>query len=184
MQVIVPDLQPASFVPDSSASLPPRLLAAIAIEYASRGSLAAHDVPAAPGPGDRHFGRVFRRATHDIWIIRWGPGSRTEVHDHGGSAGALFVVAGTLVEHLPDPIGGYPVRGRELQTFEHRLMQPAHVHAIVNESDTTATSIHVYSPPLTTMQHFESANGSALRPARTEVIDATTVGPDGATPHD
>jgi len=61
-------------------------------------------------------------------------------------------------------------------------MSASHVHEIANESATTATSVHVYSPPLTTMQHFESRSDSQLLAAYREVVDATTFGPDVAHP--
>ena len=35
----------------------------------------------------------------EIWAIHWPQGRRLELHDHGGSVGALWVVAGTLEEH-------------------------------------------------------------------------------------
>ena len=42
-------------------------------------------------------------------------------------------------------------------------MAPSHVHEVANESNDIAASIHVYSPPLETMQHYELTNESAPR---------------------
>jgi hypothetical protein len=50
-------------------------------------------------------------------------------------------------------------------------MPPSHVHEIANESDTVPTSVHVYSPPLATLQHFDYSSASELRMIRREVID-------------
>jgi Cysteine dioxygenase type I len=82
--------------------LPTRLLAAIAVDYLFS---ARFEMVGEPRPGERMSTRVHRSATHDIWLIRWGSGSGTVLHDHGGSAGALYVVAGELVEHRPNPTG-------------------------------------------------------------------------------
>jgi len=41
----------------------------------------------------------------------------------------------------------------------------------------------VYSPPLTTMQHYETADRSGLHVVRREVIDPATLGPDGRPAH-
>src|ERR1700722_4374903 len=35
----------------------------------------------------------------EIWAIHWPQGRGLELHDHGGSAGALWVVQGSLEEH-------------------------------------------------------------------------------------
>jgi predicted metal-dependent enzyme (double-stranded beta helix superfamily) len=149
-------------------SLPPRLLAAIAIDHAF---CASFELLAEPRPGERSSARVHRSATHDIWLIRWAPGSRTELHDHGGSAGALYVIEGELVEHRPNPAGvGRPLR-RALRVLDHRPMAASHVHLVANESDAGAASIHVYSPPLETMHHYEMTDDSQIRAVTREVVE-------------
>jgi hypothetical protein len=49
-------------------------------------------------------------------------------------------------------------------------MPPTHIHEIANASDTVATSVHVYSSPLATMNHFDVTATSELRMIRREVI--------------
>jgi hypothetical protein len=147
--------------------LPPRLLAAIAIDHAFA---ADFGMVAEPEPGERTSVRVYLGETHDIWLIRWGIDSGTALHDHGGSAGALYVARGQLVERRPNPTGvGRPLR-REMHTFDHRPMASSHVHEVANESNRVAASIHVYSPPLETMQHYELTNESAPRAMHRETI--------------
>jgi hypothetical protein len=104
-------------------TLPMRLLAAIAVDYSLSASF---EVVASPRPGERTSARVLHSATHDIWLIRWGAGSRTVLHDHGGSAGVLYIAAGDLVERRPNPAGfARPLR-RELRERDHRPM-PRHM---------------------------------------------------------
>ena len=167
--------------PDTNTALPlpPRLLAAIAIDHAFS---ADFDVIADPEPGERTFVRVHLGTTHDIWLIKWGAGSRTVLHDHGGSAGALYVAAGELIEHRPNPTGvGYPLR-RDLRELDHRPMAPSHVHEIANESSEAAASIHAYSPPLEAMNHYELLGESRLIRMRREVIDVDTFGTNEPAP--
>jgi predicted metal-dependent enzyme (double-stranded beta helix superfamily) len=153
---------------DPTLPLPPRLLSALAFKHAG---VARFEDVAEPQSGERTSARVFHNATHDVWLIRWGPGARTELHDHGDSAGAICVVAGELVENRPNPAGvGKPLR-RVLRELDDRPMAPSHVHEVANESDTVAASVHVYSPPLATMRHFDLANGSELRMIGRELID-------------
>ena len=46
-----------------------------------------------------------------------------------------------------------------------------HVHWVVNPTPQVATSIHVYSPPLTTMDFYETESDSTFRRLRTELAD-------------
>ena len=161
-----------SVVETEPAPLPPRLLCAIAIDHAFRARL---DDVVEPRAGERTFARVALGPNHDVWLIRWGPGSGTALHDHGGSNGALYVLEGDLVEHRPNPAGvGRPLL-RELRESEYRPMSAAHVHSVANESRLLAASIHAYSPPLGTMQHYEQTDDSQLRPLHVEVVDPGTV---------
>jgi len=147
--------------------LPTRLLAAIAID---RAFTADFGIVPDPEPGERTSVRVHLGDTHDIWLIRWGAGARTELHDHGGSAGALYVARGRLLEQRPNPAGVGRNLRRVLHAFDHRPMAPSHVHEVVNESNTIAESIHVYSPPLETMAHYELTNESVPRITHRETI--------------
>jgi predicted metal-dependent enzyme (double-stranded beta helix superfamily) len=158
-------------VETAAPTLPIRLLAAIAVDYSFS---AAFEVLASPRPGERTSARVHHSATHDIWLIRWGAGSRTVLHDHGGSAGALYVAQGDLVERRPNPAGtGRPLR-RDLRARDQRPMSASHVHEVANESIVTAASIHVYSPPLEAMHHYELRHESELRLMRREVVEVDT----------
>jgi hypothetical protein len=58
-----------------------------------------------------------------------------------------------------------------LRELDDRPMAPSHIHEVVNESDTVAASVHVYSPPLATMQHFDLTPASELQMIRRELID-------------
>jgi hypothetical protein len=152
--------------------LPPRLLSAIAIE---RAASADFEIVDEPRPGERTSERVFFCAEYDVWLIRWGAGSRTILHDHGGSAGALHVVMGELVEQCPNPTGvGRPLR-RLLRAFDYRPMSATHVHEIANATPRDAASVHVYSPPLLLMNHYEQARGSQIRRTRREVVEVGTL---------
>jgi Cysteine dioxygenase type I len=158
---------------DRTGPLPPRLLAAIAVDYASTSLLPAIDTPRS---GERAFERVHLAPGYDIWLIEWGAGSGTVLHDHGGSTGALVVVAGALVEHVPNPAGVGRILRHELRAPHSRAMSATHVHAVVNETGEIATSIHAYSPPLSSMQHYDATNGGTRAQYR-EIVDPGTLGP-------
>jgi predicted metal-dependent enzyme (double-stranded beta helix superfamily) len=113
-------------------------------------------------PSERQPVRLLATERYEVWVIGWAAGQRAELHDHGDAAGALVVVDGTLTERT---LGGGP-RSTVLPTGTGRDLPVGLVHEIVNDHTGPATSIHVYSPPLTTMTRYDDA----LRPTVTEVL--------------
>jgi hypothetical protein len=69
---------------------------AVAARYAAAPAL----WPVAPRytAAERWYHRIGVEADHEVWLLTWLPGQGTELHDHGGSAGAFHVLSGTLTE--------------------------------------------------------------------------------------
>ncbi|KUH69896.1 cysteine dioxygenase [Mycolicibacterium novocastrense] len=136
-----------------------------------------HLLPAGGPPRDeRWFTRLTGDDELDIWLISWVPERSTEMHDHGGSLGALTVVSGALRETRWD---GGALRRRRLRAGDQAAFPLGWVHDVVwaPESDTSAPvtptlSVHAYSPPLTAMSYYEVTQRNTLRRNRTELTDA------------
>jgi mannose-6-phosphate isomerase-like protein (cupin superfamily) len=96
--------------------------------------------------------RLLSTERYEVWVIGWTSGQGVELHDHGASAGTFVVTSGTLTEVLPH--SGGPVE-RSLEAGRVRHVPVGAVHDVVNRAPEPATSIHVYSPPLTTMTYYE-----------------------------
>src|SRR5712692_6089350 len=62
-------------------------------------ALAHHD------PVERWFLRLAAHEHFDTWLIGWAAHQGVDLHDHGGSSGALYVVAGELYETSSRPDG-------------------------------------------------------------------------------
>jgi hypothetical protein len=127
---------------------------AIAARYASPDSW-----PVAPrfDAAERWYQRIAVAPGHEVWLLTWLPGQGTDLHDHGGSAGAFQVVAGTLTEDTVAGGGtGAPVRisARELGEGAGRRFGSRHIHRITNSASRPAISIHVYGPALTSMTRY------------------------------
>lgn len=60
---------------------------------------------------ERWYTRLDGNDELDVWLISWVPDRSTELHDHGGSLGALTVVSGALTETRWD---GEALRHRRL----------------------------------------------------------------------
>src|ERR1700710_1877415 len=66
---------------------------AIAARYAAE----PEQWPVAPrfNPVDRWYHRLAAADDHEVWLLTWLPGQGTDLHDHGGSAGAFHVLSGS-----------------------------------------------------------------------------------------
>ena len=142
-------------------------LLALAVRVASEPSLwrplLRHD------PVSRWHVRLARARDHDVWLLGWTTGQAVALHDHGNSAGAFVVVQGVLVEaHLGS---GGELRHARLPAGAAHAFPARYIHNVSNPGSTPAASIHVYSPPLSTMTFYERSPGTGLHPARTDRFD-------------
>ena len=107
-------------------------------------------------PVKRWYGRLAVADDHEIWLLTWLPGQGTDLHDHGGSAGAFTVVSGELVEQTVS--GGDLVAAAYGPGEGHRF--GAHfVHRMVNAGSTPAVTVHAYGPALTAMTRYRLHEG-------------------------
>ena len=96
---------------------------------------------------------------YEAWVIAWPSGESLEMHDHGGSAGAFSIVSGQLDEATIES-GATVVR-----TFapgDTTAFGASRVHAVANRGDAVATSVHVYSPPLSSMMYYQADDSGSL----------------------
>lgn len=126
------------------------------------------DLPA----DERWYTRLEGNDELDVWLISWVPDRSTELHDHGGSLGALTVVSGALTETRWD---GEALRHRRLSAGSQAAFPLGWVHDVVRAPGPVAgptLSVHAYSPPLTAMSYYEVTQQNTLRRSRTELTDA------------
>ena len=109
------------------------------------------------GPGLRSWSRVAATERADAWLIAWGAGSEVAAHDHGGSRGAVRVLRGALTEASCDLPSGRWQR-RSIRSGQSIEVPTTAVHRVSNLGTAPALSLHVYSPPLATMNFVASAS--------------------------
>ena len=132
-----------------------------------------HLLPPAGFPAnDRWFTRIHGDEEIDIWLISWVPERSTELHDHGGSLGALTLLSGSLDEFRWD---GSRLRSRHLTAGDQAGFPLGWVHDVVwaptGAPAAPTVSVHAYSPPLTAMSYYEVTERDTLRRRRTELTD-------------
>jgi hypothetical protein len=121
---------------------------------------------------ERWYTRLSGDDELDVWLISWVPDKSTELHDHGGSLGALTVVSGALTETRWD---GEALRRRRLSAGAQAAFPLGWVHDVVRAPAPITgptLSVHAYSPPLTAMSYYEVTERNTLRRNRTELTDA------------
>jgi hypothetical protein len=96
----------------------------------------------------------------EIWAIHWPKDQGLELHDHGGSAGALWVVEGTLEEHYVN--ADRSLARRSIVYGGGAAFGPTYIHDVVNAQDAPATSVHAYSPPMASMTFYRHKHGGLV----------------------
>jgi predicted metal-dependent enzyme (double-stranded beta helix superfamily) len=107
----------------------------------------------------RHHVRLLGTDIYEVWLLGWAPGQHVGMHDHGDAAGAFLFLAGELREVVPQ-------RRRSVIDLGARstgVVARGQLHDVGNVSERPALSIHVYSPPLSTMTFYDAAGRSELR---------------------
>jgi cysteine dioxygenase type I len=147
----------------ADAPLRPELLADIACGLAEAEPLwratVRHD------PELRRPVRLLATERYEAWVIGWTTDQSARLHDHASSTGALVVTAGELTEVVPRHGG---LVERALPHGALRTFPVGTIHDVVNRGWQPATSIHVYSPPLTRMTYYDT---TTLAPV--ETVDLT-----------
>ena len=105
-------------------------------------------------PVRRWYGRLHTSPTLEVWLLGWVGGQDTRLHDHGGSSGAFSVVEGTLGEEYGYVESWTCVQRRSHAAGRMRSFGPGYVHNLGNDGNGPASSIHAYSPPLSTMTYY------------------------------
>src|SRR6185295_5004560 len=113
-------------------------------------------------PVTRWYVRLWRTPTHEVWLLCWTAGQGVALHDHGGSAGAFCVAEGMLVEE--QSIVGGPAAFVRCEPGRSRTFPVGRLHGVSNPGPAPASSLHVYSPPLSSMTFYERDRSGMAMP--------------------
>jgi hypothetical protein len=133
---------------------PTRRLRALATRYSAlvRPWAQTPDLPLV----ERRCELLDRTMDFEVWLIHWPTDGGLVLHDHGGSSGAFQVVWGALDE-TSTTRRRHSLQEKRLDRSEGKAFGPDYVHSVVNSQQTVATSVHVYSPPLTSMNFYQTS---------------------------
>ena len=111
--------------------------------------------------GEGSFELLWRDAHSEGWLNQWWESRDTGFHDHGGSCVGVHVLEGR-VQSESLVVGG-PRRVREYKGGESFSAPARGIHRVDHEPG--AVTIHVYSPPLRELGHYEVVDGELQRHA-------------------
>ncbi len=136
-----------------------RLVAEVGTEEGFWRASVRHDTEA------RFYQQLYRDPNLDVWLICWTHRQDTGYHDHDRSSGAVYVCEGTLWEdffHRADD-GWIREETRRHEAGGSFDFDATYIHGVRNEGHDLATSIHVYSPALWRMGHYEPDEHGVMR---------------------
>lgn len=144
--------------------------------FAAEVEAGRHEVQA--DSSDRWHVRIHADEHVDVWLISWTTEQGTQLHDHGGSAGAFTVVQGELTESV---WAGPKAEGRLTDLAraagETVVFGTHYVHDVVNRTAGTAVSVHAYSPPLSLMHYYDVEANRLVRRASSWTDDPEAPAP-------
>ena len=133
---------------------------AVARDFAGR----TDDWPLAPrfDPLRRWYHRLAATDEYEVCGLTRLPGQGTDLHDHGGSAGALAVVSGEVTEYtVAGPARVIP--GMVVPRCSAPARSAGSANTTSTGSSTMATvrrsRVYVYGPALTTMSRYRTRDG-------------------------
>ena len=125
----------------------------------ARAAAALVDVSALDRTGPGEAVLLWRDAHSEAWLNLWWQPRDTGYHDHDGSAVGVYVIEGRAWN---EPlVVGTPRQVREYGPGDSFSFPGAGIHRMDHEPG--AITIHVYSPPLRAIGHYELEDGELRR---------------------
>jgi hypothetical protein len=139
-------------VPDCDLS--PEECAAVA-----RSAAELVDLAALERRGQGHFELLWRTENSEAWLNTWWEPRDTGFHDHGGSCVGVYVLEGSARNEALVVSGVRRIT--EYGAGESFWFPGTGIHRM--EHDRGAVTIHVYSPRIHTIGHYEVVDGELQR---------------------
>jgi len=111
--------------------------------------------------GEGSFELLWRDEHSEAWLNRWWESRDTGFHDHGGSCVGVHVLEGRVISEAL--VVGGPRRANEYVAGESFSAPGTGIHRVDHAPG--AVTIHVYSPPLERIGHYEVVDGELRRHA-------------------
>ena len=139
--------------------LPERPLTPEECAEAARSAAAHVDVASLERSGPGSFDLLWRNDHSEAWLNTWWEPRDTGFHDHGGSCVGVHVLEGRVRNEALVVAG--PRQIREHEAGDSFWFPGTGIHRMEHEQG--AVTIHVYSPPIAAIGHYEIVEGELHR---------------------
>jgi hypothetical protein len=143
---------------DRLAAAPAPLTPAECAEYAGHAA-GTLDLSALDRSGAGHALLLWRSDSSEAWLNLWWDARDTGYHDHDGSGVGVYVIDG--VARNESLVIGAPRRLRAYTRGDRFSFPGSGIHRMEHEPG--AITIHVYSPPIRSIGHYELEDGELRR---------------------
>ncbi len=109
---------------------------------------------------------LYQDSHWEVLTLCWQKGQQTPIHDHNGSQGWAYLIAGSLAEtiyevtNLPAP-QDFCLRQTARALFHPReisyINDTMGVHCLANTAEEAAISLHIYSPLISSCRYYSLA---------------------------
>lgn len=137
------------------------------------------DVTGLDRKGEGSFALLWRNEHSEAWLNQWWEPRDTGFHDHGGSCVGVYVLEGRArAEGL---VVNGPRRAIDYRAGEWFSAPATGIHRMEHEPG--AVTIHVYSPPISTIGHYDVVDGELRRtPGPPDEVSPPSPGLSAALP--
>ncbi|MBI1183546.1 hypothetical protein GC194_04710 [bacterium] len=104
---------------------------------------------------------IVRNEHFELLLLNWAPNSKAPIHDHNGEECWFFLLDGSLEEEIFHLKNNRPIALKKhvLNRHSHsHLPNPNWLHRVVNNSNSTAVSLHYYSSPIEQCRVYDEKN--------------------------
>lgn len=102
---------------------------------------------------------LWRTRDSEAWLNTWWSARDSGFHDHDGSSGGVYVLEGSVTSEAL--VVGAPRRVHEFHPGDAFSFVGSAIHRVDHHRG--AVTIHVYSPPLRSIGHYELHDGELHR---------------------
>ena len=149
----------AHLVDPAAAGHPERCLTEAECAGVAKRAAALVDLDALERDGEGSTRLLWRTEHSEAWLNTWWERRDSGFHDHDGSCGGVFVLEGTATwEGIPI---GAPRHVRQAGPGDTFSFPGDAIHRVDHHRG--AVTIHVYSPPLRSIGHYEIVEGELHR---------------------
>ena len=127
----------------------------------ARAAAARIDTAALAREGSGSFELLWRNEHSEAWLNTWWEARDTGFHDHGGSCVGVFVIEGHAANEALT-VGG-PRHINSYGPGDAFAFRADGIHRM--DHDAGAVTVHVYSPPIASIGHYELVDGELRRTA-------------------